>query len=37
MEEFSISERAEAEEANAIEGENDPWSMWGLSKKAIKS
>ena len=36
MEEFLISERAKAEEANALDGENDPWSMWGLSKKSTK-
>lgn len=36
MEESLISERAKAQEANAMEGENDPWSMWGLSKKGTK-
>ena len=36
MEETLVSERAKAEEANALEGENDPWSMWGLSKKSTK-
>ena len=36
MEENLLSETAKAEEASALDGENDPWSRWGLSKKSIK-
>ncbi len=36
MEETPISERAKAKEASALDGENDAWSMWGLSKKNTK-
>ena len=36
MEETLIPETAKAEEANALEVENDPWSTWGLNKKSTK-
>ena len=36
IEENLLSETAKAEEASAWDGENDPWGMWGLSKKSTK-
>lgn len=36
MDELLVPETPQAEEANVMEGENDPWSMWGLNKKTSK-